>query len=114
MNELRFGGRCERHLSVKPCAQCAAEHRPQPHDLTGSDVRAMLDAMAKELGHPRNGHGGQKLLAGKLGVSESFLSDVLNGRREPTDAILKPLGLERVVIYRLADVSWRGAAGAPT
>jgi hypothetical protein len=23
MSELRFGGRCERHLSAKPCAQCA-------------------------------------------------------------------------------------------
>lgn len=71
-------------------------------DLTSADVRAMLDAMAKELGNPRNGHGGQKPLAAKLGVSDTFLSDVLNGKREPTDAILLPLGLQRVVIYRRA------------
>ena len=25
MAEIRFGGRCEKHIAAKPCAQCAAE-----------------------------------------------------------------------------------------
>jgi transcriptional regulator with XRE-family HTH domain len=33
-------------------------------------------------------------------ISESYLSDVLNGRREPGPRILAALGLEKVVLYR--------------
>ena len=44
--------------------------------------------------------GTQKALAEQLGVSPAYLSDVLNGRKDPGDAILEPLGLERVVTYR--------------
>lgn len=33
-------------------------------------------------------------------VSAPYVSDVLRGRREPGDAILGPLGLERVISYR--------------
>ena len=32
--------------------------------------------------------------------SPSYLSDVLNGRREPGEKILKALGLEREHVYR--------------
>lgn len=46
--------------------------------------------------------GSQKALADELGVSDTYLSDVLNGRKEPGEAILIPLGLERVVTYRRA------------
>lgn len=108
MTELRFGGRCSRHpLNILPCVKCAIEHEPQPvRVLTAEQVRDMLHAMVRELGNPRNGHGGQKPLAEHLGVSESFLSDVLNGRREPTEAILQPLGLERVVTYRRKTPEW--------
>jgi hypothetical protein len=34
------------------------------------------------------------------GVSPQYASDVINGAREPGDAILKALGLERVIVYR--------------
>lgn len=39
--------------------------------------------------------GSQKAYAGQLGVSPAYLNDVLHGRRDPGDAILRPLGLER-------------------
>lgn len=42
----------------------------------------------------------QKQLAAELGVSQSYLSDVLQGRKEPGESILEPLELERVVTYR--------------
>jgi len=44
--------------------------------------------------------GTQKALADHLGVSDAYLSDVLNGRKDPGESILEPLGLERVVTYR--------------
>lgn len=42
----------------------------------------------------------QKSLANELGVSEAYLSDVINGRRDAGDKLLKPLGIERVVTYK--------------
>lgn len=44
--------------------------------------------------------GQQKDLAKALGVSPSYLSDVMNGRREPGPMILSRLGLRRQVVYR--------------
>lgn len=36
---MRFGGRCEKHLSVKPCEQCAAEmdSKPEPQAQTTNE-----------------------------------------------------------------------------
>lgn len=39
-------------------------------------------------------------LARELEVSPAYLSDVLNGNREPGPKILDALGIERVVSYR--------------
>ena len=44
--------------------------------------------------------GSQRILAKELGVSEAYLSDVINGRRDSGRKLLKALGLERVVDYR--------------
>ena len=44
----------------------------------------------------------QTELAREFGVSPSYLSDVLSGRREPGASILEPLGLRRVVTYKKA------------
>lgn len=109
MAELRIGGRCERHLSVKPCAQCAQQAtRP---DMTPAQVRRLLDEMADKAGN-------QKRLAAQLDVSESYLSDVMTGRREPGEKLLEALGLERVVTYRTAGVGaaapGRFAAAVPS
>ena len=43
--------------------------------------------------------GGQKHWADHKGVSEQYLSDVLNARKEPGPLILEALGLRRVVSY---------------
>ena len=40
------------------------------------------------------------VFADELGVSPAYLSDVLNGNREPGPKILDALGIERVVSYR--------------
>lgn len=45
-------------------------------------------------------HGTQRKYAESLGVSEAYLSDILNGRREPGKRLLDAVGFERVVLYR--------------
>lgn len=47
--------------------------------------------------------GSQKAFAKRVGLSESYLSDVLNKRRDISPRILKFLGLERVISYRRID-----------
>lgn len=44
--------------------------------------------------------GGQKFFAESAGVSPQYVSDVLNGKREPGKSILDTLGIERVITYR--------------
>lgn len=60
--------------------------------LTLQDVIELIRGEAEKTGS-------QKELAKKLGVSAQYISDILNGRREPGDAILKPLGLRKVTTY---------------
>jgi transcriptional regulator with XRE-family HTH domain len=43
--------------------------------------------------------GSQEQVAFSLGVSPQYLSDVLNGRREPGKKIYEAMGLERVVMF---------------
>jgi hypothetical protein len=47
--------------------------------------------------------GSQKAFAKKAGISEQYLSDVMRGRRDVGDKLLKWFGLERVVYYRRTD-----------
>ncbi len=61
--------------------------------MTADDVRNLIRKACRMAGS-------QKAWAEAIGISSAFLSDVLGGGREPSPAILKPLGLERVVIYR--------------
>lgn len=42
----------------------------------------------------------QGKFAEEIGVSQSFLSEVLKGSRSPTGKILDALGLDRVVTYK--------------
>lgn len=44
--------------------------------------------------------GNQAAWAKAHDVSPAYVSDVLMRRREPGDAILRPLGLERITSYR--------------
>ena len=60
----------------------------------------MLDHVLALLRRRCDEAGGQKVWARANGISTAYVSDVLNGRREPGDGILRPLGLEKVVTYR--------------
>jgi transcriptional regulator with XRE-family HTH domain len=52
----------------------------------------------EELQAMRTAAGSNKALAAKLRTSESYLSDVLNGRRDASDGFLKKMGLRRIVV----------------
>lgn len=45
-------------------------------------------------------NGNQSAWAKSLGISQSYVADVLRGRQPPGDKIIAALGIERVVTYR--------------
>lgn len=47
--------------------------------------------------------GSQRAYAEQIGVSQTYLSDVLTGNRTPGEKILTALGLEAVMMYRAID-----------
>jgi predicted transcriptional regulator len=47
-------------------------------------------------------NGNQAAWAKAHTLSPSYISDVLSGRREPGEAVMRALGLERIVTYRKA------------
>lgn len=59
--------------------------------MNADDVRELAKSRA---------NGNQAAWARSNGFSPQYLSDVLNGRREPGDAILKALKVERITSYR--------------
>ena len=63
------------------------------------DVYTLLRNRIKEAGS-------QKAFAAQCGVSETYISDVMNARRDPGPQVLGTLGLRRIVCYtRIADCS---------
>ncbi len=58
-----------------------------------SDLKAALEARCKT-------HGEAKRFAEECGVSESFISAVRRGKKEPSTTIIRALGFRRVVSYR--------------
>ena len=58
------------------------------------DLREVLAAKSAEMGS-------QKALAAQLEISPQYLGDVLSGKREPGESILKALGLQKVVLYEI-------------
>jgi len=45
-------------------------------------------------------HGSQIAAARALGISQPYMSDIMNGRRNLSERIMKALGLERVIVER--------------
>lgn len=43
--------------------------------------------------------GSQQAFAGKAGISQQYLSDLIKGRRTPGDTVLKALGLRKTIYY---------------
>lgn len=71
----------------------AAERPATRNGLTSDDVRALILKACDKAGS-------RQAWATQIKVSPTFLGDVIHGRREPSPSILRPLGLEKVVLYR--------------
>lgn len=65
------------------------------YHITAEDFRELLKTLTGI-------HGSQKELAYYLGISASYMNDLVRGRREPGPKVLKAMMLERVVCYRKA------------
>lgn len=46
--------------------------------------------------------GGQSAWCQKHGITAPFLSEILRGRRDPTERVVRLIGLERVMMFREA------------
>lgn len=57
-----------------------------------SDIKEILQGFVRI-------EGNQTKAAQKLGITSSYLSDVLNGKRSPGPSILSKIGLDSVVVY---------------
>lgn len=67
--------------------------------LTVHEVKARLREACKATG-------GQKAWASQNGVSNAYVSDVLNGRREPWNLVLFSLGLRQERLYAASADAW--------
>lgn len=63
--------------------------------MTADDVRIILREACRKAGTPAT-------WADKHGVSQAYVSDTLNGRREPGPKILRALGLVSAPNYQKA------------
>jgi len=61
--------------------------------VTADDVRAMLRRACKDAGS-------QAAWADLHNLSAAYVSDVINGRRDPADAICSALGIESELTFR--------------
>ncbi len=61
--------------------------------LTRDDILVLIITLVAQ-------EGSQSAAARKIGISATYLGDILDGSKEPGPAVLKFLGIEREVIYR--------------
>lgn len=47
--------------------------------------------------------GSQRKFAREIGISDAYLCDLLKGNRVPSERILRAIGMEKVVEYRLRE-----------
>jgi hypothetical protein len=91
-----------RYVAVKadgPLNWTITEPRTEEALLAALETDAELDAEGVRERLRQACNGNYSAWASRNGVSASFVCDVLKGRREPSEAILTPLGLRRVVGY---------------
>ncbi|GGB00038.1 hypothetical protein GCM10011491_30340 [Brucella endophytica] len=64
--------------------------------MTGIPENEVIDRLRALVTYNRK----QSDIARECGVSSAFVSEVLKGRKKPSDAILSLIKVERVIIYR--------------
>lgn len=74
--------------------------------MTVEDVRRRLRYLIADMG------GKQTSLAAELGCSDAYLSQVLSGKKPPSNAMLDAVGLERVTRVTYRRLRWHDDAEA--
>lgn len=69
--------------------------RKDGEDIPTDEVREMLERWADGRTYTA--------LAGEAGTSIAYVSQVMNGKKEPGPELLKMLGVEKRVVYRSTD-----------
>lgn len=62
-------------------------------ELTRQDVIILIEELVQE-------EGSQAAAAKRIGITPSYVGDVLRGTREPGPAILSFFGIEKETVYR--------------
>ena len=65
-------------------------------DLTQTEVRKLLKDACRLAGS-------QHRWSDRHGFSAAFVSDVLNGRKDPTEKLCRALNLRRLTVYRTVE-----------
>lgn len=65
--------------------------------MTEIEVRRLVKVGIKRAGSLRK-------YAKEMGINASYVSDMVNGRRNPGPKLLKPLGLKRVVVVEYVPI----------
>lgn len=60
--------------------------------MNNTDIREAIRRQVRIVGN-------QSILARSWGISPQYLSDILKGRRDPGEAVLRKLGYEKRVTY---------------
>ena len=68
--------------------------------LTEDDVRHLLSLACKKLGS-------QKAFAQTHGLSSAYMSDIINGKRNPSKEICKILGITRSIVYSMSAAQYK-------
>ncbi len=90
------------HSQVKPVAGFHYLGEPEPLQYVGTYHFPHHYPAAHAYGRVRAAiteAGSQRAFAAQIGISEQFLSDQLNGRRDLCDRVLYAVGLRRKVMY---------------
>jgi len=67
--------------------------------MSRTTVRLRREQVVDRLRAACAGAGGQAAWGRQHGVSQQYVHDVLRGRRDPGDTVLRPLGLRRATVY---------------
>jgi hypothetical protein len=89
--------RGRRKMETHILRQC--DHYPGYEHTGKTEFHFNLDTILYFLQLGIENAGSQKEYANSLGISPAYLNDVIQGRREPGEKILRAIGLEKRVSY---------------
>jgi hypothetical protein len=66
-----------------------------------------LEDVLKQLKEKQESYGSMNSYASNVGCTTSYISQVLSGKKEPSQRLLDEIGLEKIVMYKPKSKKWR-------